>query len=72
MIDDIIEFVDNEDEEGVIILVLSFTFNNISVMSLVADSFHGGGNRSMRRTPPTCCKSPTSFITQCCVKYTSP
>ena len=57
---------------GILFMVLNFTFNNISVMSLVADSFHGGGNRSTRRTPPSCCKSPTSFITQCCIKYTSP
>jgi hypothetical protein len=26
-------------------------------------SFIGGGNRSTRRKPPTCCKSLTSFIT---------
>ena len=26
-------------------------------------SFIGGGNRSTRRKPQTCCKSPTNFIT---------
>jgi hypothetical protein len=30
------------------------------------------GNRSTRRKPPTCPKSLTNFITQCCIKYTSP
>jgi hypothetical protein len=28
--------------------------------------------RSIRRKPPTCRKSLTSFITYCCIKYTSP
>ena len=32
-------------------------------------SFIGGGNR---RKPPTCCKSPTHFLTCCCIEYTSP
>jgi len=30
---------------------------------IVAVSFIGGGNRSTRRKPPTCCKSLTNFIT---------
>ena len=29
---------------------------------IVAVSFIGGGNRSTRRTPPTCLKSLTNFI----------
>ena len=29
-------------------------------------SFIGGGNRSTRRKPPTCCKPLTNFITKCC------
>jgi hypothetical protein len=28
---------------------------------IVAVSFIGGGNRSTRRKPPTCCKSLTNF-----------
>jgi len=32
----------------------------------MAVSFIGGGNRSTRRKPPTCCKSLTNFITLCC------
>jgi hypothetical protein len=35
-------------------------------------SFIGGGNRSTRRKPHTCCKSLTNVITQCCIEYTSP
>jgi len=35
-------------------------------------SFIGGGNRNTRRKPPTCGKSLTNFITQCCIKYKSP
>ena len=37
------------------VMVFNDTFNNISV--IVAVSFIGGGNRSTRRKPPTCCKS---------------
>jgi len=32
----------------------------------VAASLIDGGNRSIRRKPPTCRKSPTNFIRQCC------
>ena len=35
-------------------------------------SFIGGGNRSIRRKPPTCHNSLTNFITKCCIEYTSP
>jgi len=35
-------------------------------------SFIGGGIRSTRRKSPTCRKSLTNFITQCCIEYTSP
>ena len=38
---------------------------------IVAISFIGGGNRSIRRKPPTCRKSLTIFITKCCIEYTS-
>jgi len=30
--------------------------------------FIGGGTRSTRRKPPTCRKSLTIFITQCCIE----
>ena len=46
------------------------TFSNISVISW--RSVYGGGNRRNRRKPPTCRKSLTNLITQCCIKYTSP
>jgi hypothetical protein len=32
----------------------------------------GGGNRSTRRKPLTCCNSLTNFIILCCIEYTSP
>jgi len=35
-------------------------------------SFIVEGNRSTRRKPQTCCKSPTNFITYYCMEYTSP
>ena len=38
----------------------------------MAVSFIGGGNRSTRRKPLTCCKSLTNCITYCCIEYTSP
>jgi len=38
-------------------MVFNVTFNNISVISC-AVSFIGRGNRSIRRTPSTCRKSP--------------
>jgi len=34
-------------------------------------SFIDGGNRSTRRKPPTCRRSLTNFLTQCCIAYTS-
>ena len=49
-------------------MVFNATFNNISVISWQS-VFIGGGNR---RKPPTCRKSLTNFITQCCIEYTSP
>ena len=33
--------------------------------------FTGGGKRTQRK-PPTCHKSPTIFITYCCIEYISP
>jgi hypothetical protein len=44
-------------------MVLSATFNNISVILIVAVSFIGWGNWSTQRKPPTCRKSLTNFIT---------
>jgi len=39
-------------------------FSYIVVVSyIVAVSFIGGGNKSIRRKPPTCCKTLTNFIT---------
>jgi hypothetical protein len=34
---------------------------------IVADNFIGEGNRSTQRKSPTCRKSLTDFITQCCI-----
>jgi len=46
---------------------------NIQYFSyIVTVSFIGGGNQSTCRKPQTCRKSLTNFITQCCIKYTSP
>jgi hypothetical protein len=42
-------------------MVFNATFNDI--LEIVAVSFIGEGNRSTRRKPPTCYKSPTNFIT---------
>ena len=44
-------------------MVLNATFSYI-----VAVSFIGGGNRSIRRKQPTCNKSLTNFITYCCIE----
>jgi len=44
-------------------------------MYIVAVTLISGGNRSTRSTrrkPPTCHKSLTYFITQCCIENTSP
>ena len=41
-------------------------------LSTIFQLYRGGGNRSSWRKPPTCCKSPKNFITQCCIEYTSP
>ena len=46
---------------------LSTKFNYIMVVSFI-----GAGNWSTQRKPLTCRKSLTNFITQCCIKYTSP
>jgi len=52
--------------------VLNANFNNISVVSIVAVIFIGGGNRNTRRKLQTCRKSMANFITKCCIEYTSP
>jgi hypothetical protein len=44
-------------------MVFNATFNNISVIYIVAVSFIGGRNGSTRRKPSICCKSLTNFIT---------
>ena len=44
--------------------MIKATFNNISVTSWM--------NRSTRRKPPTCRKSLTNLIINCCIEYTSP
>ncbi len=41
----------------------------LEMMMRSAVNFIGGGNQ---RNPPTCCKSPTNFITEWCIRYTSP
>ena len=43
---------------GFIVVVFNATFGYI-----MAVCFIGGGNRSTRRKPPTCCKSLTKVIT---------
>jgi len=43
--------------------VILFNATVNTVMYVVAASFIGGGNRSVRRKPPTCRKSLTNFIT---------
>jgi hypothetical protein len=53
------------------VMVNNATFNNI-LSYIVAICFIDGGNRSTWRKPPTCRKSLTSFITYCCIEYTSP
>jgi len=39
---------------------------------IVAVTFIDGWHRSTQRKPPTCSKSPTNFITYCCIEYASP
>jgi len=41
--------------------VFNIILNNISYRYIVAVSFIGGGNRSIRRKPPTCRKFLTNF-----------
>jgi hypothetical protein len=48
---------------GVRVMVFNPNFNNISVISCMTVSFIGGGNRCIRRKPPTCHKLLTNFIT---------
>ena len=43
------------------VMVFNAIFNYIN--NIVAVSFIGGENRSVRRKPPTCRKSLTNFIT---------
>ena len=48
------------------------TQTKVGLQYIEAASFIGGGNRSTRRKPLTCHKLLTSFITYCCIEYTSP
>ena len=48
------------------------TQTKVGLQYIEAASFIGEGNRSTRRKPPTCHKLLTSFITYCCIEYTSP
>jgi hypothetical protein len=45
-------------------LVLNATFNNITVIIIVAVCFISGENRNTRRN------SLTNFITYCCIEFT--
>jgi hypothetical protein len=38
-------------------MVFNATFNNISIINIVAVGLIGGGHQSSRRKPPTCRKS---------------
>ena len=51
-------------------MVFNATFNNI-FQPYRDNQFIGGGNQSNRWKAPTCHKSLTNFITQCCIEYTS-
>ena len=52
-----------------IMMVRVMVFNATYFRYFMAVSFIGGGNRSTLRKPPTCHKSLTDFITQCCIVY---
>ena len=52
-------------------MMFNATFNNY-FSYIVAVSFIGGENRSIRRKPPFCGKSLTNLITKCCIEYTLP
>jgi len=55
-------------------MVFNAAYNNILAMQkcIVVVSFIDGENLGTRRKPPTCRKSLTNFITQCCIEYTLP
>jgi len=44
-------------------MMFNASFNNISAI-------YRGGQFYWWRKPPTCRKSPTNFITYCCIEYT--
>jgi hypothetical protein len=43
-------------------IVFNATFNNISIIYIVAVGLIGGGHQSFRRKPPTCRKSLTNTL----------
>ena len=55
---------------GILVSVFSKEFQQY-FSYIMTISFIGGGNQSTQRKPPTCHKSLTHFITQCCIEYTS-
>ena len=55
-----------------VVRVMVFNPTSTIFQFFVTVNFIGGGNRSTLRKPPTCRKSLTNFITQCCIQYTLP
>ena len=53
-------------------MVSNATFNNVSVILWWSVLYIVEGNRSTWRKLPTCRKSLTNYIKQCCIEYTSP
>jgi hypothetical protein len=58
-----LEYLNNQGLGLVWFMVFNATFNNISLNYFLEVSVIGGGKRSARRKPLTCCKSLTNFIT---------
>ena len=52
-------------------VVFNATFNNISAISWRSVLWVEETGSTLRK-PPTCRKSLTNFITECCIEYTSP
>jgi hypothetical protein len=62
---------DRRTSYGILVSVFNKEFQQY-FSYIMTISFIGGGNQSTQRKPPTCHKSLTNFITQCCIEYTSP